>query len=101
MKMLIVCIALLAAPVRSAVELRCAQPMTADRTVTVVSREALRGSLRLFTMTGREVASGQFDTAPSGSFRWRLPAGALASGIYLLSAEWAGGRTTRLIILLR
>lgn len=83
------------------VELRFPQPMTSNRTVTVVARGVTDGTLRLFNLAGREVASERFETGPAGQFRWRLSVYALASGVYLLAAEWPGGRVTKLVVILR
>jgi hypothetical protein len=82
-------------------ELRFQQPMRTNRTVTLVARGITDGTLRLVTITGREAANVPFTVGPSGVVRWRLDGYGLASGVYLVAAEWPGGRTTRLLLLLR
>ncbi|OPZ75976.1 MAG: hypothetical protein BWY77_02010 [bacterium ADurb.Bin431] len=76
-------------------------PFNQSTTIRFTLPRPARVSLRLFSVSGREVATLAAGNWPAGAHSLTWDGGGQASGLYLCRLEAAGGIQTRTLILLR
>jgi hypothetical protein len=88
-------------PIRFALDQNYPNPFNPSTTIRYTLSDASRVSLKIFDLTGREIATLVNERKPTGSYQVEWNAGGLPSGVYFCRLQAGGNVETKKLFLLK